>query len=208
MKIKNAVLLIAAVALGLSASISAADSKKAAKPKSTDTPILIPLSVSTSKASTEVKIGGASDDFGSLPTLPGSYEILKTKVVTAPDYQYTQPDGQLRMTLSDIKVTINRLKATIDGKDVIWTGAQAAFTQYNSTQNEKRQHRATLTLSFVNNGGGPQGIAYQNVTLVRDKCRYIGRIVLPEVYSGKDLFDIITSVNINVAMTWQYEGGC
>ncbi|CAM2148477.1 exported protein of unknown function [Pararobbsia alpina] len=71
-----------------------------------------------------------SPDYGQLPAGPGNYEILKSKVVAAPEYQYTLPDGQLRIVISDIKITVQRVKTTTNGNERIWTGVQTTYTQY------------------------------------------------------------------------------
>ncbi|MEX3937397.1 hypothetical protein AB4Y32_37665 [Paraburkholderia phymatum] len=148
------------------------------------------------------------NDFGSVPSLPGGYELVKNKTIPVPDYTYSKPDGQPRLTLSDIKVTVNRYQVTVDGNQLFWTGAQAAFTQYNHTQNNRGSHDCRLSMVFLNASGGPQGIIYQNVPIIRDQCYLVGRANLPEVYSGKDVFDIVQAVEIDMTMTWEQEGAC
>jgi hypothetical protein len=172
--------------------------------------IVLPLNIpmfTTSLPNLEVATLDGND-FGSIPSLPGGFEVAGNKVIPAPVYEYRLPDGQLRLTLLDILVTVTRYQITANGRQTFWTGAQAAFTQYNSTQNNKGTHSCYLTMVFKNAGGGPQSIVYQNVSLTRDVCRLIGRINLPEVYSGKDLFNTVQSVEVDVGMTWDHEGDC
>lgn len=165
-----------------------------------------PMPTPASGSSVVPRLG--SPDYGQLPTGPGNYEILKSKVISAPDYQYALPDGQLRMTISDIKITVQRVKTTTDGTERIWTGVQAAYTQYNATQNNKRTHSADLTIFLKNSGNGPQGTPYRNVFLLRDKCGMIGRIVQPEVFTSQDVYDLVVAGEVTASLRWSYEGNC
>ncbi|SEI14744.1 hypothetical protein [Paraburkholderia hospita] len=174
------------------------------------TTVVLPVNIPMYTASIpdlDVAILGG-DDFGSLPSEPGGFEIVANKVINRGEYRYTQPDGQLRLTCSDILVTVTRYRSKRNGADTFWTGAQAAFTQYNNTQNDKGTHDAFVKMVFKNAAGGPQGIIYPRVTITRDVCRLIGRITCPQVYSGKDVFDLVQSVDFEAVMNWNYEGGC
>lgn len=112
------------------------------------------------------------------------------------------------MVISDIKITLQRIKTTADGGERIWTGVQAAYTQYNATQNNKRSHSAALTIFLKNAGSGPQGTPYPSVFLTRDKCGMIGRIVQPEVFTSQDVYDLVVAGEVTANMKWNYEGGC
>ncbi|MGE8640553.1 MAG: hypothetical protein ACN6PR_18005 [Achromobacter sp.] len=205
--VRDLALLVAAATLLQSNVLGAPPQSKAAVKDQEFIPLLAaPLPKLPNGTLAVAQLG--SPDYGQLPAGPGNYEILTSKVIAAPDYQYTLPDGQLRMVISDIKITVQRIKTTTNGGERIWTGVQAAYTQYNATQNNKRSHSASLTLFLKNAGNGPQGTPYPSLFLTRDKCGMIGRIVQSEVFTSQDVYDLVVAGEVTANMRWNYEGGC
>ena len=133
-------------------------------------------------------------------------DVLKdVKVYNLPRWEVVKKDGEIMLIFTDMQLTVMHIESAAG---LLRTDVRGTFRHYNTTENDKGTHHASLKLSLLGNQENELAVPYPNIWIERDACGDRGITTLEQVQLPTDVFAHVVSFGGYFQADWTYEGKC
>jgi hypothetical protein len=137
---------------------------------------------------------------------PSGSPTEKLKIASIPQWRWTKWDGEVAVSIDNMQTTFRLL---YNGPKPSRLLVRTSWSQYNNTQNNKKNHVANFQLNLL----GAQGQVIGNpitTSIIRDYCRADGGNpqASPEQEIDLTIYDRLTTIHYGWYLWWEYEGAC